>query len=363
MKYNSKVNSELLENYLKNGDKENIIKFYKDRISERFIKPLKNVKRVEDKSGFTIMSNSVIIIETFIKLIKGEETTKWKYSGKIFNVFFNEQIRFKDFKNLGFEFYHDVRCGLLHNGQTNGLWKLNRFRDTPIFENYNINANKFLEALILSFEETLDSYIELDYNKDQIWKNIKFSTNQLLKNHLKLYFAYGSNMDFQRINSKDRLNGNAKIIGKGVLKDHELIFNKISSKFENSGFANICYKKNSYVEGIIYEITGDIEIVKNSLNKLDKVEGYSPTSENNHYTRITKKIELYPLIGNNEISNKIEAEVFPFIYICENENFINNNLKPKKEYLNHLLKGEKYLSQEYFNKLKNFSTFNEFENT
>jgi len=133
------------------------------------------------------------------------------------------------------------------------------------------------------------------------------------------YFAYGSNLHKQRMIDRCIIFTDMK---PAKLYDYELKFNKVSKQ---GAVANIVYKQGSVVEGILYDVQ--------SLELLDKYEGV----KSGHYSRIILKIE----------------NVDAYVYICENQQHIQEGLKPNKEYLNHLLEGKNYLSSEYFEKLKN----------
>ena len=133
------------------------------------------------------------------------------------------------------------------------------------------------------------------------------------------YFAYGSNMDQQRMISRGVIFSNMK---SATLNDYELKFNKISKQ---GAVANIEPKVGSTVEGILYDI--------DSLIILDHYEGFPK-----HYNRI-----LLTLNCGTEA----------YVYV-ENKEYIVENLNPKQEYLNHLLEGKNYLSEKYFEKLKTF---------
>ena len=103
------------------------------------------------------------------------------------------------------------------------------------------------------------------------------------------------------------------------LEHYKLKFNKVSKQ---GAVANIEYNKDSIVEGILYAVE--------SLELLDKYEGYPK-----HYNRILLKI------------NNVDA----YVYLANNE-YIQEGLLPNQDYLNHLLEGKDFLSEEYYNKLK-----------
>ena len=122
-------------------------------------------------------------------------------------------------------------------------------------------------------------------------------------------------------------------IQKGSIKDWKLAFNKINDKNKGAGYANIVPKTGSIVEGIIYRVSED------SMQKLDKFEGVP-----DHYQR-----------KNMSVENDDKEYVNCVVYIA-NPSKVNDYLKPKKEYLDHLLKGKEFLSENYFSDLKNVET-------
>ncbi len=127
------------------------------------------------------------------------------------------------------------------------------------------------------------------------------------------YFAYGSNMDRERMAKRG-----VKIISetKAILEGWKLIFNKAATEY--CSYANIEGDDSSKVYGVLYEIDDkDIE-------KLDRYEGCP-----DHYERKTM------VVVNNKI-NKIKAEV----YVATPKK-IKPNLKPLKDYLRRLMEGAK----------------------
>jgi gamma-glutamylcyclotransferase len=144
------------------------------------------------------------------------------------------------------------------------------------------------------------------------------------------YFAFGSNMDMQQMNDRQAVFTKTQ---KGILKDWKLVFNKISRQLKDVGFANIVPENNSFVEGVIYEVN------ETTIDVLDRYEG-SPQE----YHKKIMPVET----SNNKSVNCI-------VYIA-NHSKTNNSLKPKKNYLDHLLKGKEFLSENYFLDLKKFET-------
>ena len=144
------------------------------------------------------------------------------------------------------------------------------------------------------------------------------------------YFAFGSNMNKERM--VDR-NAEFSEMLKGILKEWKLVFNKINSKKNGAGFANIEPEKDSVVEGIIYKVNEE------TLQKLDRFEGVP-----DHYFRKNMMVE-------ND-----QGEFVNCVTYLANSSKISNSLKPEKWYLDHLLEGKEFLSENYFYDLKNTET-------
>jgi len=143
-----------------------------------------------------------------------------------------------------------------------------------------------------------------------------------------IYFAYGSNMDINRMISR-KISFSA--FETAVLNDYKLIFNKKASKKEGIGYANIKKSKNIKVIGVVYTLAED-------FSKLDIYEGH-PT----HYIRI--KVKINKRIGNET--------VIATTYIANPKKIIDG-LKPEKNYLQHLINGASQHSfpQDYIKYLK-----------
>jgi cation transport regulator ChaC len=127
------------------------------------------------------------------------------------------------------------------------------------------------------------------------------------------YFAYGANMDRQRL----ELHRAIKVleVRLGVLENYRLVFNKVSSIRPSTGCANIIPAEGQRVLGVLYRIA------EPDITKLDIFEGVS--SGQYHRERVLVKAEENDLV---------EAEV----YIADET---RNDLEPSIEYLESVLKG------------------------
>lgn len=129
---------------------------------------------------------------------------------------------------------------------------------------------------------------------------------------IKLYVAYGSNLNLNQMKYRCP---SSKIIGKGFINDHELIFKGI----DNRAVATIQPKQNSKVPVLVWGITPKDELT------LDIYEGY---------TRLYRKETIKVLLNNNEI-------VDTMIYLL---NFGEPN-HPSKRYYNIIKQG--YLENKF----------------
>ena len=141
------------------------------------------------------------------------------------------------------------------------------------------------------------------------------------------YFAYGSNMNVERMASR-----NLKVVSASSahLQGFGLRFNKRSRRDATLACANITYAPNERVEGVLYKLENDSEIIK-----LDSHEG-SPF----FYSRE----QFWVQSGNGQIAT--------WIYVA-NPSVIDNSIKPARWYVEHLLAGKPFLTLEYWQMIDN----------
>ncbi|MGV6806866.1 MAG: gamma-glutamylcyclotransferase family protein [bacterium] len=147
------------------------------------------------------------------------------------------------------------------------------------------------------------------------------------------YFAYGSNMNIERMRARD-LNPLRAMPAR--LPGFALAFNKRSRFFNDESRANIMFNRNDLVEGVVYELPS-----ANEIAKLDFFEG-TPR----YYSR-----EIMVLDVNGE-------RLGAWTYIA-NPAAIADGLLPPRWYVNHLLKGQCYLTDAYLDRLHQVSCMEE----
>lgn len=164
----------------KDQNKERIAYFVFQRLSERYWDPLENSTK---KNGFSIMANSCLLIETYESFRQGWKDTNGP-DFRPFDLFFERELGFKDFKNeYSAKFYFNVRCGILHQGETTRGWKITRLKEAPIFNRAEktINAAKFFKELRKSLEAYRDLLITADWDSE-VWVNCRKKISFIIQN-------------------------------------------------------------------------------------------------------------------------------------------------------------------------------------
>jgi hypothetical protein len=93
----------------------------RQRFHERYLTPITGTT----KHGFTMMAGACLTIEALESFRQGwSRTDKNGRSPETFRLFFDSFDSFKPFRGL--DFYKHVRCGILHQAETTGGWKISR---------------------------------------------------------------------------------------------------------------------------------------------------------------------------------------------------------------------------------------------
>lgn len=158
------------------NDKKSIIEFVRQRYDERFIAPFKNNSL---KHGFSMMAVSCLMVESLISMQNGvNETSDLKssenkkiYPSILFEEFFTNSEHLNSFTGLGYEFYSNIRCGILHQAESTNGWKIRRDGELVNKTDKIINATRFLKALELELNDYLTLLNDSNFT-DQIWINL-----------------------------------------------------------------------------------------------------------------------------------------------------------------------------------------------
>ena len=174
----STVSVKKYQEMVANQSKEKLADFILQRFTERYIAPMRvNPKK---KNGFTIMAISCLMIESLESFHKGWPDSNRK-SQLAFCNFFDKNDNFSFLKGYGEDFYKNVRCAILHQGETAKGWHIRR--EGKVFERRTktINAKIFHDEVEVSLENYCLSLRNANWNSE-IWKNFRKKMKAICKN-------------------------------------------------------------------------------------------------------------------------------------------------------------------------------------
>lgn len=158
-------------------DRVRIADALRERFTNRYIEPIQARKR-----GFTMMAVSCLTIEAFESFLQGWESTYGKKSEAAFRLFFDQFAEFAVLRGHAKQFYKHIRCGLLHQAESTGGWRIRRDR-SMLFDQaaLTINADRFVDAL----QQVLIRYFEqlknVDWDESR-WENVRNKMNAIVQN-------------------------------------------------------------------------------------------------------------------------------------------------------------------------------------
>jgi len=173
----------IYEKYLEDKNKSDIAEMIFYRLYGRYLKPFTfkdNLFKEKYKNGFSIMANCCLCIEALQSFKNGwGETPRDAKGNGIFDEFFNNNSRVGLKIFSGKSFYKNIRCGILHQGETTSGWRI--LRGGELLKEKTINSVKFLEKMI----RALDIYRKELENSEwdsEVWDNCRTKMRKILKN-------------------------------------------------------------------------------------------------------------------------------------------------------------------------------------
>lgn len=139
------------------------------------------------------------------------------------------------------------------------------------------------------------------------------------------YFAYGSNMNPQRMLARGVASSMAL---PGTLRGFELCFDKRALGRPRVAHANIRHCPGDVVEGVLYQLMDPVDI-----ERLDRFEG----------TPVRYSREVY-------VIDSPMGEISAWVYVG-NRAMLAADLLPERDYLEHLLAAKSWISPRYFQRL------------
>lgn len=148
-------------------DRVAIADFIEHRFLERYLDPV--TVKCNSKNGFSIMAISCLMIEALECFTQGRKDSK-QLSRRMFHDFFSCHPQFSSFLTVANDFYVHVRCGILHQAETTGGWRI--VRKGPLIEGKVINATQFE----LRLRKALSDYcarLKIEDWNSSIWEAFK----------------------------------------------------------------------------------------------------------------------------------------------------------------------------------------------
>lgn len=146
------------------------------------------------------------------------------------------------------------------------------------------------------------------------------------------YFAYGSNMNPNRVEERGLM---VSEVVPATLIGYELAFDKTAAHHQGIGHADIRWKKGGHVEGALYTLVDEYQILK--------MDPYERAPWN--YGRDVVEV----CVG--QFADRQREWAWTYF---ANPAFLKAGLQPSPEYLAHLLAGREFLSEGYFEQLENW---------
>lgn len=129
-------------------------RFIVDRFHERYFEPTENAP---SRHGFTLMAIACLVIEALECFYEGKKDSKGE-SAKMIEEFFKRPTGLEVF-GAGDWFYKQIRCGILHQAETTGGWRVLRKGKLLHTQARTINATLFirhLQAAVADYAEQLE---------------------------------------------------------------------------------------------------------------------------------------------------------------------------------------------------------------
>lgn len=162
------VNISQYREFENDRDKVKIADFVLERFMDRYINPLKSMND-EPSLGYAKMVICCMMVETLQSFKKGLADTKGN-SEAMFAGFFKSNPGFCIHEDNDIDdFYVNVRCSLLHQGEIANGWRIVDDRGVLIdIQNSYINPHAFIEQLELSLNKYCQDL------KDSEWKHVRW---------------------------------------------------------------------------------------------------------------------------------------------------------------------------------------------
>jgi len=246
------------------SDWQEVLNAVERRIQERFLEPIDTLARAftQDNAtivpGFAILALDCLLIDTIQSFREGRISTGDVSPAQSFKTFLSSP-GFAEFnKKDRDDFFHYVRNGILHNGETRGGWKIRIdpsaiIERDPATQTRKINRELFHNAVKAECDQLLTT---LRAGKDPTAREHFLRRMDAIAGYPAIrrkhrYFAYGSNIDESEIH---RTAPTAEFYATAFLPGYRLVFSK-HSETRGGDAASITIDPTSIVWGAVYRVT------------------------------------------------------------------------------------------------------------
>lgn len=127
------------------------------------------------------MANLCLLIETLQSFKNGWGDSD-RRSKKAFKQFFHNNFHFTELNQKASLIYKNVRCGILHQGETTGGWKITR-KGTNFYDNNTntLDAVIFAERMKMSLCDYRESLKSSEWDSE-IWDNFRTKMRKIIQN-------------------------------------------------------------------------------------------------------------------------------------------------------------------------------------
>lgn len=155
-------------------EREKLGRFLIERFNERYFRPIEDSS---SKHGFAVLAVACLVIETLEAFYQGRPDTR-NLSIQMFRDFFDRDTPLKVLAGGNDWFYKDIRCGILHQSESRGGWKI--LRKGPIFDDQakTVNAAAILRAL----QDEVAKYAQQIETDEVLWRNFRAKMNAVCSN-------------------------------------------------------------------------------------------------------------------------------------------------------------------------------------
>lgn len=145
------------------GDRKAIGQFFVERFDERYFRPIEDSS---SKHGFAVLAVACLVIETLESFYQGRSDTR-TCSSQMFRDFLARDTPLKVLADGNDWFYKDIRCGILHQSESRGGWRVLRRGPLLDAQAKALNATAILRALRCEVRK----YALRIQTDEQLWKN------------------------------------------------------------------------------------------------------------------------------------------------------------------------------------------------